>query len=165
MDRAHIVSSIITSDLERYAFKVSKGNDLWKDSISELVISLYEMDEEKLISLFNRGELAPYCYKILWFSFNSESSPFYRKYIKPEQTSELINYDLEFEEVDVEVIRGFINSLEAEISKKRFPSEVRLFELYSELGSYRAVAKKVNLPVMTCFYIIEGFKNEIKKKL
>lgn len=166
MDRGKVITKLLTNELKAYAFKQSKGNDLWNDCLSEMVLCLYDMDEDRFKRLSESGEITPYCYKIIYLSFNSPTSPFYKKYIKAEQSDEFLGQELfEYDEINVDEIKGFISSLEVEISKKRFPAEVRLFELYCELGSYRAVAKKVNLPVMTCFYIIEGFKTEIKKKL
>lgn len=201
MDKHTILKSIISPDLERYAFKIAKGNDLYRDCLSELILVLGEMDEGRLIELNNNKQLVPYCCKVIYLSFNSPTSPFYKKYIKPELLSKynkrgfvIDNYAKNFvhfydstddddnwiylglrsnienipnedSKFTVEDLESCILNLEEEISKKRFPSEVRLFELYKELGSYRAVAKKVNIPVMTVFYIIEGFKQEIKKRI
>lgn len=166
MDKHTILKSIISPDLERYAFKIAKGNDLYRDCLSELILVLGEMDEVRLIELNNNKQLVPYCCKVIYLSFNSPTSPFYKKYIKPELSDEIQDYSIdELGLINIEELEASIVKLEEEISKKRFPSEVRLFELYKELGSYRAVAKKVNIPVMTVFYIIEGFKQEIKRRI
>ena len=58
-----------------------------------------------------------------------------------------------------------IKEIEDEISKKRFPTEVKIFELYSEIGSVRETAKKLRLPTMTVWSIIDQFKTKVKSKL
>jgi hypothetical protein len=97
---------------------------------------------------------------MIYFSWTSTTSPFYRKFRNDNDYKVKENVIFEVDTVTKE-----LEQIEIRISKKRFPSEVRLFELYAELGDYRAVSTKVGLPVMTCYELINRVRIEMKKKI
>lgn len=153
--------SLISFDMSiyDYSFRVTKGNDLYKDIVSEVILYLYEMDNTK----FNQiTDLKSYVCKMIWFSWNSSTSPFYRKY---RNDLDVIQKDYGFVEVDsvLEELNVIENDIES--SKNRVAFEVRLFKMYVDLGSYREVAKKVDIPVMTCYKLINSVREKMKKKI
>lgn len=184
MTRDIIVKSIyLNTNLSDFARRTTKGNDLWQDIISEMLISISEMPESKLIELHRSEGLVNYCYKIIHLSWNSPNSPFYVKYRAKEGDDRVVmvgeDYYSEIElltmvEVDaydaeIDVLSGkcdrIIKEIEFDISQKRYPSEVKVFELYTEIGSIRGVAERLRLPVMTVWEMINRFREKVKSKL
>lgn len=171
MTRDIIVKSIyLNTNLSDFARRTTKGNDLWQDIISEMLISISEMPESKLIELHRSEGLVNYCYKIIHLSWNSPNSPFYVKYRAKEgddiriEGIEVDGYDVEIDVLSRKCDR-IIKEIEFDISQKRYPSEVKVFELYTEIGSIRETAKTLKLPVMTVWKMINRFKEKVKSKL
>jgi DNA-directed RNA polymerase specialized sigma24 family protein len=140
-----------------YSFKVAKGNDLHRDIVSEIIIYLSDLENEKFNAI---NDLKSYVCKMIYFSWNSPTSPFYRKYrgdndythTEPSCTIE-----------DSATQELFL--IEERISKFRYPTEVRLFQLYVEIGNYRDVAKLVGLPKSTVFNLIKQVRMEMRKNI
>ena len=157
-----IIQSIYTNQkLINYAKK--RCYSLWEDLMSEIAITLYEMDKDKLTSLHNNKELESYCCKIIYLSSTSVNSPFYIKYIKPlpyviQDKSE---YDTEID-IMYNKSTGAIEWITTETEKTRPAIERKIFDLYLELGSYRKVGKEVNVPYKTIEYIVNKMRNRIK---
>lgn len=149
------------SQLKSYAFKVSKGNSLRDDIISEMIISLNEMNDEKLYRLYDNKELINYCYKIIWLSWNSATSPFYIKYIKENKQDFIVS---ETKKKYCEALI-FDELKEMEIKMQRFPTEIKVFEIYLKLGSLREVAKETGIPHTTVQYLVNRVKSELLKKI
>lgn len=167
MTRDVIITSISKNEaLKRYAKQTTKGDDLWKDVISEMIISLYDMPEERFIAIYQSEGLISYCYKIIHLSWNSQTSPFYRKYrlLEPKIDNEEFEYDKEIDILYPKCIQA-MKDLRAEVEPFRHPTEAKIFDLYLQLGSYRKTARELRLPTMTVFNIINGFKEQIKAKL
>jgi DNA-directed RNA polymerase specialized sigma24 family protein len=157
----HSKISLLASDksIYEYAYRVAKGNDLHKDIVSEALIYLYDMNIDKFNSI---SDLKSYVCKMIWLSWNSTSSPFYKKFKNEglEITKDIgfINIDSALEELNV---------IEADIEsrKNRMAFEVRLFKMYVELGSYRLVSNKVGIPVMTCYKLINSVREKMKQQI
>ena len=156
-----IIQSIYTNKaLIGYAKK--RCYNFWEDLISEVAITLYDMDKDKLSLLYERKELESYCCKIIYLSSTSVNSPFYIKYIKPlpyvKQTPE---YDYEID-IMYNKSTGAIEWITSETEKTRPAIERKIFDLYLELGSYRKVGKEVNVPYKTIEYIVNKMRTKIK---
>ena len=81
MTKDSVIKSVyLNKSLTDFAKKTTKHNDLWQDVISEMIISLSDMPDAKLIELHRSEGLASYCFKIIYLSWNSPNSPFYKKY-------------------------------------------------------------------------------------
>lgn len=140
-----------------YAYKVSKGNDLYKDIVSEALIYLYDLDNEKFNLI---DDLKSYVCKMIYLSWNSPTSPFYRKFRNDNDT----NYkEVGYENTDS--ILEDLDVLEDDISKSknRMAFEVRLFKMYAEMGSYRKVAERVDIPTMTVYKLVNSVREKMKK--
>ena len=158
MDKNANISLIaMDATIYDYAYKVAKGNDLYRDIVSDVLIYLYDLPEDK----FNQiKDLKSYVCKMIYFSWNSSTSPFYKKY--------RTDYDIKVDEkaADSECwLLKELEQIEIRISKKRYPTEVMLFQLYSDLGDYRSVSQKVGIPTMTVYKLVNKVRNEMKKKI
>lgn len=194
MTRDVIVKSIyLNKNLSDFAKRTTKNNDLWKDIISEMLISISDMPESKLIELYRSEGIVNYCYKIIYLSWNSPNSPFYKKYRTVEGAEitywrtgddgsdsamthiytvgshSLTNNEDDAYDPEIDILHNkcdvIIKDIEFDISQKRYPSEVKVFELYTEMGSIRATAKTLKLPTMTVWKMINRFKDNVKSKL
>ena len=153
--------SLIASDMSiyDYSFRVAKGNDLYKDIVAEVIIYLYDMDNTKFSEI---KDLKSYVCKMIWFSWNSSTSPFYRKY---RNDLDVIQKDYGFEEIDSVLEELNVIENDIENSKNRPAYEVRIFKMYVDLGSYRAVAKKLDMSTMNVYKICNTVIEKMKKKI
>mgnify|MGYP001563717554 CR=1 FL=1 len=167
MTRDTILTSISKNEqLKAYARKTTQGNSLWEDIISEMIIYLYEMPEERFIAIYRSEGLQSYCYKIIHLSWNSENSPFYKKYRlqEPRVDSETFEYNPEID-TTYKKCKKAVDELVYDVSASGMPTKAILFDLYLQYGSYRKVAKQLSIPTMTIFKIINNIKDEIKATL
>lgn len=167
MTRDVILNSIARNEqLKSYARKTTSGNSLWEDIISEMLLCLYEMPEERLIQIYRTQGLVSYCYKIIHLSWNSPNSPFYKKYKAPEPRidNEVFDYDYELD-VTLEKCEKAVAELVLDVSDSGMPTKKILFDAYLELGSIRKVAKRFRIPTMTMAYIITNTKEELRQKI
>jgi DNA-directed RNA polymerase specialized sigma24 family protein len=151
--------SLIASDMTiyDYAYKVAKGNDLYRDIVSDVLLYLYDLPSEKFDKI---NDLKSYVCKMIYFSWNSATSPFYRKYRLDNDFK--VKENVIFEE---DAITKELEQIEMRISKKRYPTEVRLFELYVELGTYRAVSEALGIPLKSVHYQVKKVIEEMKNKI
>jgi len=167
MTRDVIITSISKNEkLKSYARKTTNGNALWEDIISEMIIYLYEIPEERLIQIYRTEGLQSYCYKIINLSWNSPRSNFYIKYLseEPRTDSETFEYD---HEIDVlyNKCKAEVDQLIHDVSSSGMPTKAIIFDLYLQYGSIRKVARELKIPTMTIFNIINGIKEQIKAKI
>jgi DNA-directed RNA polymerase specialized sigma24 family protein len=155
----HSKISLLASDktIYDYAFKVAKGNDLYKDIVSEILIYLYDLPQDKFDKI---NDLKSYVCKMIYFSWNSSTSPFYKKFRNDNDYK--IKEDVSFELDDA---TEELEQIEIRMSKKKYPIDIRLFELYTELGTYRAVGNVLGLPHRNIHYRIQKVIEEMKKKI
>jgi len=153
--------SLIASDMSiyDYAFRVAKGNDLYKDIVAEAIVYLYEMDNTKFSSI---TDLKSYICKMIWLSWNSNTSPFYRKF---RVELDEIKGDVGFLEIDSVIEELNIIENDIEQSKNRPAYEVRIFKMYVESGSYRQVAKDLKMSTMNVYKICNTVREKMKKKI
>ena len=154
-----ILSELANNEkLRLQAFKVCRGNDLWKDVISEMLLYLAEMPEGKLERLYEKNELLPYCFKMIWLSVNSKTSPFYKKYLK---LQEIPKEDF----CDFDVTSILINEVLDDLEKKRknYPTDINLYRLYLQFRSLRKVEAETGIPHSTIAHIVNRVTEEIKE--
>ncbi len=143
--------------LKDNAKAIFKHNDLWQDAFSDVIVQLYDMPEKDIIEMNDRGVLFHYCYRILWLSYNSPTSPFYKKYLKSELPYTPENTD------GFRFCEAYINDRLHELEKKAksYPVEVKLFRLYMQFKSYGKVSKETGIPAKTIYNIIKRLKEQI----
>ena len=139
---------------------------LWEDIIAEMLLYLYEIPEERFIEIYRSEGLQSYCYKIIHLSWNSEYSPFYKKYLKEEPRTDNVEFEYNPEiDITYKKCKKAVDDLVKDVSQSGMPTKAILFDLYLRHGSYRKVAKQLNIPTMTIFKIINNIKDEIKATL
>lgn len=151
--------SLIASDMTiyDYAYKVAKGNDLYRDIVSDILLYLYDLPSDKFDKI---TDLKSYVCKMIYFSWNSSTSPFYKKYRLDNDYK--LKEDATFQE---DSALKELEQIEIRISKKRYPTEVRLLEMYMELGTYEAVGKAVGATSMGVYKQIQKVLKELKSKI
>lgn len=164
-----ILSELFNSNkLNTYAKNVCGGDDFHNDIIQELYLFLYEQSNEFIEDLHLRGKLYSYSIRIIYLSWNSPTSPFYRKYknagfvelrgVEQSDTSE-VDYDM-FDYVH------WINKIESDIKESWYNGKVHtegvLMLKYIELGSYRDVSKEMDIPHTTVQSIVQRYAKKLK---
>jgi hypothetical protein len=162
-----ILEQIYTSELLRnYAKKVTQNDSLWEDIITEMYLYLKEIDQSYVQQLHERGQLTAYCCKIIFNSWNSKTSPFYRKYISKDLDI-IDNYNYILLPDDAPDYQTILKRIEHKSDE--YPYAIVLFNRYSELKSYTKLYKEIKektgsrIPYTTLIHIIENVRNEIKK--
>jgi hypothetical protein len=163
-----ILSYIYTSKILRdYAKKVASGNDLWQDIITEMVLYLSQIDEKKLKDLYDTKQIIPYCCKIIHNSWNSPTSPFYKKYISKE--ADLIYEKPQAEPAEDIDYEKLLKELEEENTE--YPYGITLLRRYSELNSYTKLHNEIKdktgqrIPYTTLIHIINDIRIKVKQKI
>lgn len=164
MNRDVILLFIYNSpNIKASAKKITKGDDLYNDLLSELLIIVSEMDIDVLKDLYLRNKLESYCWKIMYYQYTQPHMAFYKKY-RSFETSNGIEYsDDNVDEMYANVII-LMDKIEKHIAKKRYPSEVRLLELYAEHQSFRAVGRELGIAYNTVKYMVNNFTEKIRKE-
>jgi DNA-directed RNA polymerase specialized sigma subunit len=153
-----------SKSIKSSAKRITKGDDLYNDLISELLIILSDMDLNYLITLYNKNILEIYCYKIMYYQYTQPHMAFYKKYRSFESTTvEMYTNDENIDEIYDEVVY-VINKIEKKVSQKRFPTEFKLLELYVEHGTYRKVGALVDISFKTVHYMVKNLIEKIKKE-
>lgn len=155
--------------LTTYAKRLCGNNDLSNDLIQELYIYLNDKEDCFIIELNDKRELFFYSYRIMYYSWSSPTSPFYRKF-KNTQYSDIkdmgVRMDIEAEECDLFDYAKWINKIESDVKNGWYNGKVHtegvLMLKYLELGSYREVAKEMDIPHTTVQYIVQKYAKKLK---
>lgn len=157
----HIYNS---ESIKNAAKRIAGQSGLEEDLASELLIIISETNKDLIERLYKENKLIDYCCKIMWYQFTNPSNAFYKKY---RATFELREEQREEEKDDIDTYKAvtdIINKIEYKIAQKRYPSEIRLLYLYSELGNYRAVGNEVGIHFTTVQYMVKNIIEKIKKE-
>jgi hypothetical protein len=119
-----------------------------EDLLHECILTLYELDEQKIIDAHNKNYLGFLFYKIVSNSYVSYTSPFAKKYKHFNHTTDdfkKIQADIETENNDYEIIfEEFICSIENEI--ECFDEyERELFKLYVKFNDFKMISDLVGI--------------------
>lgn len=93
-----IVRILEEIDLHLIANHTTKGNHYTDDLYQELYLYLLE-NKQKVIELYNRGELKPYVYKMAWQSYNGSLGQFFLKYRRRHEFIEIGGKDIILQDV------------------------------------------------------------------
>ena len=154
--------------LRRYAYKVCGGDDFHNDLIQEIYLYLIDRDEDFIVGLHERKELSIYVCRMMYYSWNSPTAPFYKKY-RSNTFEELKGVEKEDEkqiEVDMFDYPKWINKIEADIKESWYNGKVHtegvLMLKYLELGSYREVEKEMGISYRTVQSIVQRYAKKLK---
>lgn len=164
MKQEILKSLFSTKEIERVAKKYCNNSDMYGDLVSELYLTL-EKKEDDFFDRVKGRDLFLYCCGILYYSWNSPRSDFYRKY-RNTNFVELKGINLaDTKEVeDTFCFAYWMDKIKSNsvITDNNSLVKVRVFEKYLELKSYRKVGKEFNIPFKTVEYIVKMFVNDIK---
>lgn len=130
------------------------GGNLSDDLFQELMVILLEYNEQKLIDIYNKGYYKWFLVKTLTNQFNSNSSPFNKKY-RPKDIDHIISdsYDHSID-IMIDKVNNKLNELHW--------YDRELFKAYIESGSYRKLSKQTDIPFNSISRTINNVKNYIR---
>ena len=130
------------------------GGNLSDDLFQELMVILLEYNEQKLIDIYNKGYYKWFLVKTLTNQFNSNSSPFNKKY-SPKDIDHIItdSYDHSID-IMIDKVNNKLNQLHW--------YDRELFKAYIESGSYRKLSKQTDIPFNSISRTINNVKNYIR---
>ncbi len=134
--------------------------ELHDDLTSEIALILLETDPARIVQLSEKRQLTFYTVKIILRLAYSKTSPFYKKFRVTHQefkdTGMLDDfYSIVDRKEKEEVVLSQIEQLDW--------YEQEMVNLYMEVGTFRNMNKRTNIPVMSCFKAVSGAIKKIQK--
>jgi hypothetical protein len=133
------------------------GGNLADDLFQESMLILLEYDKEKLLSIYNKGYYKWFLVKTLTNQFNSNSSPFAKKY-RPKEIDFIISEDYNYE-IDLT-----IEKINKQLEKLHWYDR-ELFKAYIDSGSYRKLSKQTNIPFNSISRTVNHVKDFIRNNI
>lgn len=194
MTRSEIINDI-TEDPQYLAYckRVCNGADIHKDLYQYIVLYFLELDENRLIEIYNTGGLRNYIARVIYTQAYGKTSGFTRE-IKGTIVTEDLEWlkemaeshdDFEFHESKMakkyfefvadnenraeseEKLNEFDKEIQRECArceaKGIYPTSVKLYQIYEEKQCYTEVSKCLGIPYRTVQYHIHGLRNKAVK--
>ena len=133
------------------------GGNLADDLYQELMIIILEYNKEKLLDIYNKGYYKWFIVKTLTNQFNSNSSPFNKKY-RPKELDYLPEHTYD-KNIDI-----LINKIEVELNKLHWYDK-ELFKAYITSGSFRKLEKLTGIPFASINRTVNNVKNRIRDNI
>lgn len=157
------VESFITNhyyELLKIAKKITKGSDLSKDLLHEIIIQLYDK-EDIVLKSYEPNTIKYYIVSIMRTNWFSTTSPFYYK-IRKERANyvdlkDILEMEDEQEAFEKEHILCILEESWADLDW----FHKSLFEMYMCLGSMSKVSKKTKIPLSSVRRYIRESREEI----
>jgi hypothetical protein len=158
MSRDEILSEFWGSKSVNEAFEKMQPVELQADLKAEVFLILCEMDETKLIGLYQRNELKYYMVRIMLNMIKSDRSNFFKNY---RNFVELLEYDVEVVETSAE---ESYQKIELHLQNLHWYNR-ELFKLYALdfKKNAKELSRKTGIPYMSIVRSINKTKAEIKK--
>lgn len=134
------------------------------DLRQEIAVSLLEMPCERVASLFAENNLLKYAIKTCWLMATSTNSQFYYRY-KKKDLLKAIQYMELMQPCKTIPITKAVEVLNGKTQTKEDDHEARVFKMFVELGSARAVSRYYNIPVNHVCNVVNKVRAELKKVL
>ena len=159
MSRDEILSEFWESKSVNEAFEKMQPVELQADLKAEVFLVLCEMEEEKLIGLYQRNELKYYMVRIMLNMIKSDRSNFfknYRNYVELENDQEVQSVESDPEEA--------YQKIELHLQNLHWYNR-ELFKLYALdfKKNAKELSRKTGIPYMSIVRSINKTKEEIKK--
>ena len=130
------------------------GGNLSDDLFQELMVILLEYNETKLVDIYNKGYYKWFLVKTLTNQFNSNSSPFAKKY-RPKEIDFILTSDYDHN-IDI-----LIDKIDKQLNKLHWYDR-ELFKAYVESGSYRKLSKQTDIPFNSISRTVNYVKTYIR---
>jgi hypothetical protein len=148
MNKEEILLQFYNSDVPMRICVKNSHEYYTTDLLHECILTLYELDEQKIIDAHNKNYLSFLFYKIVTNSYISYTSPFAKKYRHFNQTTDdfkKIQADIEIESDNYEeLFERFIQHLETDIENFE-EYERELFKLYVQFRDFRKISNLVGI--------------------
>jgi hypothetical protein len=161
MSRDKIIAEFWESKSVNEAFEKMQPVELQADLKAEVFLVLCEMEEEKLIGLYQRNELKYYMVRIMLNMIKSDRSNFfknYRNYVELENDQEVQSVESDPEEA--------YQKIELHLQNLHWYNR-ELFKLYALdfKKNAKELSRKTGIPYMSIVRSINKTKAEIKKNI
>lgn len=173
MTRTEIINEI-TNDPNYLATckRVCNGKDIYKDLYQYVVLYFLELDENRLIEIYNTGGIRNYIARVIYTQAYGKTSGFTREMKGAFLFEEMQpHHNSVITDGEISVVDEMINDYDLEIKKECarcetkgiYPTSVKLYNIYEEKGCYREVSRCLNIPYRTVQYHIHGLRNKLVK--
>jgi DNA-directed RNA polymerase specialized sigma24 family protein len=171
MDK-HIAQLFTDKKFNDFLTKVSSPS-LLEDLKQEVMLILLEYDRTKLQAIWDKPKslggisgLRYFAIRIALNQYRSSTSPFYKKFKRDAQ--EYIDDNMAVEDIEL-IDDDELSLLDSIVSfyegykPNLYWFDAEIFELYLELGSYRAVSEQVNIPQRTIGTTCKKVKDKLRE--
>jgi hypothetical protein len=162
MSRDKIIAEFWESKAVNEAFEKMQPVELQADLKAEVFLVLCEMEEEKLIGLYQRNELKYYMVRIMLNMIKSDRSNFFKNY---RNYTELLENDQEVQSVESDPEESY-QKIELHLQNLHWYNR-ELFKLYALdfKKNAKELSRKTGIPYMSIVRSINKTKAEIKKNI
>jgi RNA polymerase sigma factor (sigma-70 family) len=149
-------------ELLNIARSITKGHELSKDLLHEVILQLYDKNEIKL-KTYDDNSIKYYITAVMRINWNSKTSPFYykirRETFRYVDLNDILEYPTnEQEQFEQEQILVILEESWADLNW----FHKSLFEMYMCVGSMNKLSKKTKIPLSSIRRYIKEAKEEIK---
>ncbi len=139
-----------------------------EDLRQEVMIALLEKDEQFIVDVHARKELAFYTVRVILNLAKSNTSPFYKKYrLMHQEFIEGIKPDLAVmpEDIADREVQEAIEDFTIEQINSLYWYDQELVRLYMKLGNFRALEKDTGIPFISCYKNVKKSIALLKSKV
>ena len=156
MDKNGIIVELWESKDLNEALKNMRPVEIQDDLKSELFLIIAEIDESKLIDLYNKKQLKFYIVRIMLNLVQSTKNKFYRNFRNFEELTPVEKADEIYEQIEV------INHLE-----NLYWYQKEIFKLYTFdfNKNARELSRQTGIPYMSIIRTLNQTKKELKKSI
>lgn len=158
MDKNKIIEEFWLNDEVNQAFAKMQPEELQYDLKAEVFLVLLEMDNEKLIGLYDRKEIRFYIVRTMLNMIKSDRSQFWKKY------RNYIEYEGK-EQLEVEQ-NNIIDVMENGIEKLHwYQKEILNLYTFEFNKNAKELSRKTGIPYMSIIRTLKQTKTELKKHI
>jgi len=158
MDKNEIIKEFWLNDEVNQAFAKMQPEELQYDLKAEVFLVLLEMEEEKLIGLYERKEIRFYIVRTMLNMIKSGRSGFWKKY---RNFSEYVEKDLADDKQE-----SVINIMEQGIEKLHwYQKEILNLYTFNFNKNAKELSRQTGIPYMSIIRTLKQTKNELKKHI
>lgn len=156
MDRNGIIAELWDSTDLNEALKNMKPVEIQDDLKSELFLIICEIDENKLIDLYNKKQLKFYIVRIMLNLVQSSKNKFFKNYRNFEEYNEKEKPDDIYEPIEVmEYIEGLY----------WYQREILRLYTFDFNNNAKELSRQTGIPYMSLIRTLNQTKKELKKKI
>lgn len=156
MDRNAIISELWSSDDLNEALKKMKPVEIQEDLKSELFLIICEIEESKLIDLYDKKQLKFYIVRIMLNLVQSSKNKFFKNYRNFEEYNETEKPDEQDEPIEVmEFIEGLY----------WYQKEILKLYTFDFNKNAKELSRQTGIPYMSLIRTLNQTKKELKKKI